>query len=644
MTLSLGTDERSLIRQYAITRDAGVFAELARRYAGLVYGTSLRITRNTSDAEDVTQECFLQLAQEAASVKQSLPGWLHAAARSRSLNLVRGQARRQRHEAQAPPPEPSDPASLARWQEIAQVIDEAIAELPDELREPIILHYLQGQSQPQVAAALGTSQPTISRRLREAVEVLRGRLERSGVALPAVVVADELAQHALVEAPASLVGELGKMAIAGVGHAAAPVAGTKALAAAAVLVVIAGGAWWLLRGPDGSRTTPGDTPMSHPTQTAGDSQAAATIASGVPGAFALALPATQRQTWVEGFTAPGGLRPLMQVIGDPSGFATAGDWYSTEIFPLFMGVCGDAFSFVWYREDGSPRQQSDSYILSSPAEQYLPALAAAGFDGRVIFDPKLARGAPDAAWDAETLRREVVSSLARRSWPVLIVGLPEPGWNAVITGYEDGGRTLIGWSEPGWESFGFRFEAVKQQKFTDWFAKAGGVVLLTAQHARPPEEDVLRSALERAVPLLTRRSVGNLVAGPATYEELAKRLADPTLDGNDAATAKRRDALLFPMIWDLATQRHYASPFLERAAVVLPSAADDLNAAADLFTAIHDAVWEINRRGGGTDPGSPLPNLADTAVRQQVAQIILRCRDHDLEAANRIEAALRKLD
>ena len=67
-----------LLKQYAGSRDAEAFAELARRYAGLVYGTCLRIVGNAFDAEDVAQECFLELARHEPAVRR---GELHDDAR-----------------------------------------------------------------------------------------------------------------------------------------------------------------------------------------------------------------------------------------------------------------------------------------------------------------------------------------------------------------------------------------------------------------------------------------------------------------------------------------------------------------------------------------------------------------------------------
>ena len=82
-------EDAGLLKRYAANRDANAFAELVRRYAGMVYGTSLRLTKNEHDAEDVAQECFLELARNANSITASLPGWLHKVTRRRMIDFLR---------------------------------------------------------------------------------------------------------------------------------------------------------------------------------------------------------------------------------------------------------------------------------------------------------------------------------------------------------------------------------------------------------------------------------------------------------------------------------------------------------------------------------------------------------------------------
>ena len=54
--------DHALLERWLTNRDAEAFREIVDRYAGMVYGTCTRILRNPDDAEDVAQECFLQLA------------------------------------------------------------------------------------------------------------------------------------------------------------------------------------------------------------------------------------------------------------------------------------------------------------------------------------------------------------------------------------------------------------------------------------------------------------------------------------------------------------------------------------------------------------------------------------------------------
>ena len=51
-----------LLSRYARQPSPDTFLELVRRHTGIVYGTCLRITANVHDAEELTQECFFDLA------------------------------------------------------------------------------------------------------------------------------------------------------------------------------------------------------------------------------------------------------------------------------------------------------------------------------------------------------------------------------------------------------------------------------------------------------------------------------------------------------------------------------------------------------------------------------------------------------
>lgn len=204
-----------LLEKYSKMGDAEAFAELARRYAQLVYSTCLRITANPQEAEDITQECFLELARNAGTVRSCLPGWLHKVAKNRALNTISKNATRRQYERAAAGM--SDNRSEHGWADIVPIVDEALDKLPEKLREPIILHYFQGLTQAETAVALGIDQSTVSRYLHKAVDSLRKELKKSGVVVIVGVLAALLTDNATASVPVTTMTALGKIAVSGIG-------------------------------------------------------------------------------------------------------------------------------------------------------------------------------------------------------------------------------------------------------------------------------------------------------------------------------------------------------------------------------------------------------------------------------------------
>lgn len=215
-----------LLKRYAETGDAQAFSSLVGRYQGFVYGICLRVLANASDAEDVTQECFLKLVRSASAVRSSVGGWLHRCAFTMSLNEKQKQAARRNREEESVrmngssnngSPNGSDPT----WQELAPHVDAALNELPDELRIVIVEHFFQRRTQAEISKELGVSAMTVSRRVESGIEELRKKLKKAGVIVSAALLASLVAEHAVAAAPAALTAALGKMAVAGVGKASA---------------------------------------------------------------------------------------------------------------------------------------------------------------------------------------------------------------------------------------------------------------------------------------------------------------------------------------------------------------------------------------------------------------------------------------
>ncbi|MGD8238426.1 MAG: sigma-70 family RNA polymerase sigma factor [Armatimonadota bacterium] len=212
-----------LLGRYADGRDAEAFAELVARHRDMVYAACYRVLASRADAEDSTQDCFLSLARDAGSVRTSVAGWLHRVAVRTSMAARRRDRTRRKTEREAATAM-ADGSPETSWDDIKTEVDQAIDGLPDKLREPLVLHFLEGKPQTAVAEELGLSQPSVSRRVRDGVERLRGRLKQTGLVVSAGGLAGLLATHTSEAAPAALVAELGKIALVGVGSGSAPAA------------------------------------------------------------------------------------------------------------------------------------------------------------------------------------------------------------------------------------------------------------------------------------------------------------------------------------------------------------------------------------------------------------------------------------
>lgn len=230
----------ALLRRFVSRREAGAFAELARRHAGLVFGTCLRVTGDRHDAEELTQECFFRLAIRGASVRTSVAGWLHATATRLALNSLRSRGRRRIYEAESARDHATDEADQSTWREIEPMLDEAVDALPDELREAIVLHFLRSLPQSEVAARLGVHQSTVSRRIAEGLRRLNERLTAAGVALSTAPLADLLLAHATPDAVPDASRAMGRVALAGASGGVIGAAGSAWVKIRAALLPAAG--------------------------------------------------------------------------------------------------------------------------------------------------------------------------------------------------------------------------------------------------------------------------------------------------------------------------------------------------------------------------------------------------------------------
>lgn len=205
----------------------------------LVYRVAWRTVQNAADAEDVTQEVFLRLLRQRAAGRpiEALRPWLVRVALNAARNAWRSGERRRKHEGELRARQVEGPARAEPNAEegmAPEKLRQALEELPEPLRLPLILHYQDGLKYREIADTLGCPQGTVARRIAAAKEQLRRRLGPSAAFGVAPVgwpqVEEWLSDGSLVEVPAGLAERLREMvegvlatgALAGASGATAP--------------------------------------------------------------------------------------------------------------------------------------------------------------------------------------------------------------------------------------------------------------------------------------------------------------------------------------------------------------------------------------------------------------------------------------
>ena len=206
------------LQRYATTGDAHAFRELVQAHGAMVHATALRVTCDAAAAQDVAQETFLELARKAGGITQSVAAWLHRVSWNRACDVVRRETARKRvEEAMA---ETWHTDREATWTDIEPHVDASLNELPNELREVLVLYFLEGRTQAEVARHLGKNQATVSRAIERGISAMREALRSRGVIAGAGLAALFTAQSAQAM-PVAVQASLGKLSLTGIGTSSA---------------------------------------------------------------------------------------------------------------------------------------------------------------------------------------------------------------------------------------------------------------------------------------------------------------------------------------------------------------------------------------------------------------------------------------
>ncbi len=169
-----------LLRRIA-AQDRQALAEFYDQSAGLVFSVAVRMLGDAADAEEVTQDVFLQIWKKAATFDSALgvpSHWALGIARNRCIDRLRARQRLQRTvEALAQDTEAFPLAEAALNEDDATMIRSAVQSLAKEQRQAIEMSFFGGMTHEQIAAALNEPLGTIKARIRRGMLKLRENLK-----------------------------------------------------------------------------------------------------------------------------------------------------------------------------------------------------------------------------------------------------------------------------------------------------------------------------------------------------------------------------------------------------------------------------------------------------------------------------------
>ncbi len=219
-----GLSDSQLLERYLAGRDESAFAALVMRHGPMVLGVCHGILRGSPEVEDAFQATFLVLIRKAETIRgrDAVGGWLHRVAHRVAVEAGRDRSRRDRRErGTGEIPEPMAAAADRNGDDWRVPLHEELARLPERLRQPIVLCYLEGKTQAQAAVELRWSEATLRRRLADARGLLRARLSRRGVALSGAALTAAMSPSATAAVPPGWVDALARAAVGTVAPAAA---------------------------------------------------------------------------------------------------------------------------------------------------------------------------------------------------------------------------------------------------------------------------------------------------------------------------------------------------------------------------------------------------------------------------------------
>ena len=318
-----------------------------------------------------------------------------------------------------------------------------------------------------------------------------------------------------------------------------------------------------------------------------------------------------------------------------SSFVSAMNSLGEDIpYHYVMGTSGVAFRFTLNPGEWDFGNYS---IRNIAPDMYAPihrVFEAAGYS-YILYAPGSYQD--DAARIIESIDRGI---------PVLAFKVVGPSDCCIITGYDEGGKVLLGWStyQDIPDDHNIPHDVTGYFRKPVWHENTSGYILIGAKVGRPPLRRVYLDALKWAIYLMRLPGMGRKVTGldglKTWAEEMTQERYFPV--GDDAILGQRYVSAAINMT--MLRDHCLAEPFLHLAAEEVPEFLPELSRAAECYGEMKRLRDSMDALIADNFSPASMKAIAIPEIRHTYADTILHIRDVEEEAITHIEHLIERCE
>lgn len=184
-------DEKDLLLRLR-AGDQIAFERLYRRYSKPLYWKLQRLVKDSAEADELLQDLFVKVweKREQIIIQQSFEAYLYRIAQRMVVDYFRKLARQSRMQQQVQLSSDGMTEHVEEYisaKETQKLLDDAIAQLPEQRRRAFTLCKIEGKSHQEAAEIMNISPNTVHNHLVKAVGSVKEYLEKAGKALSPLV-------------------------------------------------------------------------------------------------------------------------------------------------------------------------------------------------------------------------------------------------------------------------------------------------------------------------------------------------------------------------------------------------------------------------------------------------------------------------